>query len=104
MYRTSYTYIMASKRNGTLYVGVTSNLIKRVYEHKHDLVESFTSKYKVHALVYFEQHRDIREALRREKRLKEWPRKWKLALIESGNPEWRDLYPEITGPRGQAAG
>ena len=97
-------YILASQRNGTLYVGVTSNLIKRVYEHKQDLVDGFTSMYRVHMLVYFEQHLEIREAIRREKRLKEWPRKWKLALIEIQNPDWRDLYPDITGPRGQAAG
>jgi putative endonuclease len=104
MSRTSYTYIMASMRNGTLYVGVTSNLVRRVYEHRHDLVDGFTRKYRVHMLVYFEQHLDIREAIRREKRLKEWPRKWKLSLIEKHNPRWLDLYPEITGPRGQAAG
>ena len=97
MNRDYYTYILASKRNGTLYVGITSNLIKRVYEHKNDLVNGFTKKYSVHNLVYFEQHIDVNRAIRREKRLKEWPRKWKLALIEIDNFEWRDLYPEITG-------
>ena len=95
-----YTYIMASKRNGTLYIGVTSDLIKRVYEHKNDLVEGFTNRYSVHYLVYFEQHEDITAAIHREKRLKEWQRNWKLALIEIDNPEWADLYDEITGSRG----
>jgi len=109
MDRTYYTYIMASQRNGTLYVGVTSDLIKRVYEHKNNLAEGFTSKYDVHQLVYFEQHLDVTVAIRREKRLKEWHRKWKLALIEIDNPNWRDLYFDITGSRrsdasGQAAG
>jgi len=100
MDKTCYTYIMASKRNGTIYVGVTSDLIKRVYQHRNNLIEGFTSKYKVHHLVYYEQHLDITTAIRREKRLKEWRRKWKLALIEENNPRWRDLYPEIAGSRG----
>jgi len=99
MNKTSYVYILASKRNGTLYTGVTSDLIKRVYQHKSDLVEGFTKKYQVHRLVYFEQHLDIHEAILREKRIKEWQRKWKLALIEANNPDWNDLYPEITGYR-----
>ena len=104
-----YTYILASKRNGTLYVGVTSDLIKRVYQHRNNLVEGFTSRYRVHLLVYFEQYHDVLTAIQREKRLKEWQRKWKLALIEKHNPKWRDLYPEITGSRrsdvsGQTAG
>jgi len=92
-----YIYILASKKNGTLYVGVTSNLVKRVYEHKHNLVEGFTRRYQVHKLVYFESTTDVSSALQREKRLKQWPRKWKLALIEKDNPGWRDLYEEITG-------
>ena len=100
MDKTCYTYIMASKRNGTIYVGVTSDLIKRVYQHRNNLIEGFTSKYKVHHLVYYEQHLDITTAIRREKRLKEWRRKWKLALIEENNSRWRDLYPEIAGSRG----
>jgi len=100
MNQTYCTYIMANKRNGTLYIGVTSDLIKRVYEHKNDMVAGFTSKYKVHHLVYFEQHLDVRSAIHREKRLKEWQRKWKLALIEIDNPQWADLYDEITGSRG----
>ena len=100
MNKNYYTYIMASKRNGTLYIGVTSDLIKRVYEHKNDMVAGFTKKYGVHQLVYFEQHVDVKIAIQREKRLKEWQRKWKLALIEISNPEWTDLYDEITGSRG----
>jgi putative endonuclease len=100
MNKTYCTYIMASKRNGTLYVGVTSDLIKRVYEHKNDLVAGFTKDYHVHRLVYFEQHEDVTAAIHREKRLKEWQRKWKLALIEISNPQWTDLYDEITGSRG----
>ncbi len=99
-----YVYIMASKKNGTLYVGVTSNLVKRVYQHKHNLVEGFTQKYGAHTLVYYEQHLSAESAIKREKRLKEWQRKWKIALIEKNNPEWNDLYTEITGSRGQAAG
>jgi putative endonuclease len=87
-----YVYIMASKRNGTLYIGVTSDLIKRVYEHKNDLVDGFTKKYGVHSLVYYEHTEDIKSAIEREKRLKTWNRQWKLRLIEEVNPEWKDLY------------
>ncbi len=92
-----YVYIMASKRNGTLYIGVTKNLIKRVYEHKHNLVESFTKKYNVHKLVYYEYTEDVISAIEREKRLKTWQRQWKLRLIEEMNPEWNDLYDELIG-------
>ncbi len=99
-----YVYIMASKKNGTLYVGVTSDLVKRIYQHKNNLVEGFTQKYDAHTLVYYEQHFSAESAISREKRLKEWQRKWKIALIEKNNPEWNDLYTEITGSRGQAAG
>jgi len=91
----SYVYILASRRNGTLYVGVTSDLLKRVYEHKHDLVDGFTKRYHGHILVYYEVHDDIREAITREKQIKKWNRKWKLDLIEEKNPEWKDLYNEI---------
>ena len=91
----SYVYILASKRNGTLYVGVTSDLIKRIYEHKQNLVEGFTNKYNVHELVYYEVHSDIEAAILREKKIKKWNRRWKLRLIEEMNPEWRDLYQEI---------
>ena len=100
MDKTYYTYIMASKINGTLYIGVTSGLIKRVFQHRTNQAGGFTSKYKVYRLVYFEQHVDIISAIHREKRLKEWQRKWKLALIEKSNPLWMDLYLEITGSRG----
>lgn len=88
-------YILASKRNGTLYTGVTSNLIQRVWEHKNDLVKGFTNKYHVHMLVYFELHEDMLAAITREKQLKKWNRKWKLALIEKDNPQWNDLWDDI---------
>lgn len=88
-------YILASKRNGTLYVGFTSDLAKRIYEHKNDLVEGFTKKYGVHSLVYYETGGDYEGALQREKQIKEWKRSWKIELIERANPEWRDLYEEI---------
>ena len=87
-----YVYILASKRNGTLYIGVTNNLIKRIYEHKNNLVEGFTQRYSVHKLVYFEETSDINSAIKREKQLKKWNRKWKLELIEKKNPNWKDLY------------
>ena len=87
-----YVYILSSKRNGTLYIGVTSNLKKRIFEHKHNLIEGFTKKYKVHNLVYYEQTTDARSAITREKQLKKWKRKWKLELIENMNPKWEDLY------------
>lgn len=90
-----YVYILASKPLGTLYIGVTSNLIKRVYEHKNNLVEGFTSKYNVHSLVYFEHFERIEDAILREKRLKKWNRFWKIKLIEKMNPDWKDLYSEI---------
>ena len=87
----SYVYILASKKNGTLYIGVTSDLIKRVYEHRIHLVEGFTKKHKVHLLVYFEQFEDIMLAIKREKQMKAWRRDWKLELIEENNPRWEDL-------------
>jgi len=85
-------YLLASRRNGTLYVGVTSDLIKRVWEHKNDLVEGFTRRYGVHSLVWYERHESMMAAIEREKAIKEWRRKWKLELIEKENPAWRDLY------------
>ena len=88
-------YILANKRNGTLYIGVTADLLKRVYEHKQDLVKGFTKKYGVHMLVHFELHEDMYRAITREKQLKKWERKWKIELIEKTNPEWRDLYTEL---------
>jgi len=90
-----YVYIMSSKRNGTLYVGSTSDLIKRVWEHKNKLIPGFTAKYKVHMLVYYEVHDTYVEAARREKRFKNWCRQWKLNLIEAMNPTWSDLYEDI---------
>ncbi|MBI5755488.1 MAG: GIY-YIG nuclease family protein [Nitrospirae bacterium] len=90
-----YVYIMASKRNGMLYIGVTSDLIKRVYEHKYDLTTGFTNKYHIHHLVYFEITEDITSAISREKQLKKWNRAWKIALLEKNNPEWRDLYCDL---------
>ena len=85
-------YILASDRNGTLYIGVTGNLQQRVWEHKSDLVDGFTRKYGVHRLVYYELHDDMMSAIRREKQLKKWNRVWKLELIETQNPEWEDLW------------
>jgi len=85
-------YMLASKRNGTLYIGVTSYLVKRVWEHKQDFVEGFTKKYCVHDLVWYELLEDMQTAIAREKALKEWKRAWKLDLIEKMNPEWKDLY------------
>jgi putative endonuclease len=93
--RQYYIYLLASKRKGTLYVGVTSNLIKRVNEHKNNLVSGFTQKYKVHDLVYYETTADINSAITREKQMKKWKRAWKIELIEKNNPEWRDLYFEL---------
>ena len=88
-------YILASNRNGTLYIGATSNLVQRVWQHKNNLVEGFTQKYNVHTLVWFEAHATMESAISREKALKEWQRDWKLKLIEATNPEWLDLYDEI---------
>ena len=95
--KSAYVYLMASGRNGTLYVGVTTDLIRRVYEHKHDLVEGFTKRYHVHRLVWFEKCDAIRAAIAREKQIKKWKREWKLELIEELNPDWRDLYSDIAG-------
>ena len=95
MVRNPTVYILASKRNGTLYVGVTSDPVKRLWEHRHGVVDGFTSKYKVHALVYLEQYDRMEEAILREKQTKKRNRAWKIRLIEESNPEWRDLYPEI---------
>ena len=91
----SYVYILASQRKGTLYIGVTSELVKRVYEHKQDVIDGFTKKYSVHNLVYYEAHDNIEEAITREKQLKKWNRAWKIRLIEEMNPEWDDLYNQI---------
>jgi putative endonuclease len=88
-------YILASKRNGTLYTGVTSDLPRRVWEHKNHLVDGFTKKYDVNRLVYFEAHANPTTAIEREKRLKKWHRKWKLDLIEKSNPDWTDLSDKL---------
>jgi len=87
-----YVYILANKRNGTLYTGVTNDLRRRVLEHKDGTIGGFTDKHQVKLLVYFERHNDIERAIRREKSIKRWRRKWKLGLIESMNPQWVDLY------------
>ena len=87
--------MLASQRNGTIYIGVTSDPVKRVWEHKSDLVEGFTKKYRVHTLVWYEAHETMEGAITREKQLKEWKRAWKLELIEKMNPDWRDLYADI---------
>ena len=91
-----YVYILASRKNGTLYTGVTNNLIKRVYEHKNNLIKGFTKKYHVHDLVYYEEYNDVIEAISREKQIKKWNRQWKIELIEKLNPDWKDLYIELT--------
>ena len=88
-------YILASKRNGTLYVGVTSDLLARTWQHKNSAVEGFTSKYDVYYLVCYELHESMDSAIAREKAIKKWNRTWKLKLIEKSNPEWRDLYNDI---------
>jgi putative endonuclease len=88
-------YILASQRNGTLYIGVTSNLVQRVWQHKNEVVESFTKRYGVHMLVYYELHGDMQQAIIREKQLKKWNRAWKLRLIEEKNPNWDDLYESV---------
>jgi len=93
--RNSYVYILASRRGGALYIGVTSNLIKRVFEHKEKFSNCHSRKYNITMLVYFEVFDDIESAIVREKRLKVWQREWKENLINESNPEWRDLYPEI---------
>jgi putative endonuclease len=93
-----YVYILASRIGGTLYIGVTNDLVRRVYEHKSKFVSGFTSKYDVYRLVYYEQFEDVEAAIHREKRLKKWKREWKIALIERVNPNWADLYPSIASP------
>ena len=90
-------YILASKRKGTLYVGVTSDPVKRIWQHKNDLVTGFSSRYGTHLLVWYELHEVMESAITREKRLKDWHRSWKVELIERENPNWRDLYPCIVG-------
>jgi putative endonuclease len=88
-------YILASGWDGTLYVGVTSDLVKRVWEHKNELIDGFTKNYRVHDLVWYEQHETTESAIIREKEIKEWKRAWKVELIEESNPKWQDLYPDL---------
>ena len=90
-----YVYMLASKKNGTLYVGVTNNLIRRVYEHKNNIIKGFTSKYDVKILVWFESTPNIESAIQREKQIKRWHRKWKVELIEKENPNWNDLFESL---------
>jgi len=95
MHREPAVYILANKKYGTLYVGVTSNLQQRIYQHKNNLFQGFTSKYEVHDLVYFELHDNMEAAIIREKQIKKWNRDWKINLITARNPKWKDLYLEI---------
>jgi len=95
--KTGFVYILASKKNGTLYIGVTSDLIRRIEEHKTSALPGFTKKYNIHDLVYYETSDDIRGAIEREKQLKKWNRERKIRLIEEENPEWRDLYYDLLG-------
>lgn len=90
-----YVYILASQKEGTLYVGVTNDLIRRIHEHKSDAVDGFTKKYGIKTLVYFEETESIEAAIAREKHIKKWNRAWKIELIVRENPEWRDLYPNL---------
>lgn len=92
-----YVYMLASRLGGTLYIGVTNNLLRRVWEHREGVAEGFTKRHGVKMLVWFEVHGSIEEALRREKQLKEWKRAWKIELLEEANPDWIDLYPGLTG-------
>jgi len=94
--KAGFVYMMASQKNGTIYTGVTSDLIKRVYEHREGLADSFTKRYGCKLLVWFEAHEDLEEARRRELQIKEWKRAWKIRLIEETNIEWDDLYPTLT--------
>jgi putative endonuclease len=95
--RNYFTYILASQKNGTLYIGVTNNLLKRIDEHRNKKASAFTKKYNVNKLVYYEECGDINAAIQREKQLKNWKRSWKIKLIEDFNPEWKDLYDKLMG-------
>ena len=94
--KTYYVYMMASRKEGTLYIGVTNDLIRRVLQHKNDVHEGFTHRYGVHRLVWYESTTDVYAAIQREKRLKKWRREWKIELIEENNPNWEDLYETLT--------
>jgi putative endonuclease len=91
-----FVYMLASKKNGTLYIGVTNTLLKRIHEHKNNLVGGFTQKYNVHNLVYYEVYQNILDAIAREKRIKKWKRQWKIELIEQSNPNWEDLFDSLS--------
>jgi putative endonuclease len=97
--RTYFVYLLASQPYGTLYIGVTNDIVGRVAQHRAGVGSKFTSRYKVHTLVWYQQFADIREAIQREKTMKEWPRAWKTNLIEHDNPHWADLYPSLPGVR-----
>ncbi|MBF0128937.1 MAG: GIY-YIG nuclease family protein [Alphaproteobacteria bacterium] len=88
-------YILASKQNGTLYIGVTSDLVRRVWEHKNNILDGFTKTYSIHILVYYELHETMPAAILREKQMKRWNRAWKIELIQRSNPQWRDLYQDV---------
>jgi putative endonuclease len=90
-----YVYILCSKRNGTLYIGATSNIVKRIYEHKQGVMKGFTKRYNVHRLVWYEKHETVESAITREKQLKKWNRSWKIRLIEEQNSQWNDLYEKL---------
>lgn len=90
-----YVYILANKKNGTLYIGITSDLVKRTWEHKQSITGGFTEKYDVKTLVYYETHDNAEQAILREKKLKKWPRQWKINIIQDKNPDWKDLYADI---------
>jgi putative endonuclease len=96
-----YVYLLASKKNGALYIGVTNNLIDRVCKHKNKSIDGFTKNRGIHNLVYYEEYGDIRKAIAREKQLKKWKRQWKVRLIEKSNFEWKDLYPNLCHSRGK---
>ncbi|MBL1433694.1 MAG: GIY-YIG nuclease [Gammaproteobacteria bacterium] len=95
MSKQPYVYILASKKNGTLYIGVTSNLAQRIWQHKNNQTPGFTQKYNIHNLVYYEQHETMESAITREKQMKKWKREWKIKLIEENNPSWEDLWQQI---------
>jgi putative endonuclease len=95
MTRSGYVYLMANKRNGTIYLGVTSDLVKRAHDHRHGLIEGFTKQHRCKMLIWFEQFDDIQDARAREYSMKKWKRAWKLKVIEDANPDWRDLFDDL---------
>ena len=99
-----HVYLLANRKNGTLYVGVTSDLVRRIWQHREGVADGFTKQYGIHDLVWFEATTSIEAAIAREKQIKNWKRQWKVALIEKANPDWRDLYPAILGQEALDAG